>query len=107
MSTTYIVLAIAVSAAVTFALRALPFAAFRGENTMPAWLERLGQTLPSAIMAVLVVYCLKGAAADFVGAGVPQLIAVAVVAVSYKLRHNTFLSILLGTGVYMALLRFM
>ena len=107
MSTAYIILAIAVSAAVTFMLRALPFAAFRGEKTMPAWLERLGQTLPNAIMAVLVVYCLKGAAADFVGTGVPQLIAVAVVAVNYKLRHSTFLSILLGTGAYMALLRFM
>ena len=39
MSTAYIILAIAVSAAVTFMLRALPFAAFRGEKTMPAWLE--------------------------------------------------------------------
>lgn len=67
MKTGYIILAIAVSAAVTFALRALPFAAFRGDRAMPAWLERLGRTLPSAIMAVLVVYCLKGAAADFVG----------------------------------------
>ena len=78
MSTAYIILAIAVSAVVTFTLRALPFAAFRGEKTMPAWLERLGQTLPNAIMAVLVVYCLRGAAADLV-----------------------------GTGAYMALLRFM
>lgn len=105
MKTSYIVLAIAVSAAVTFALRALPFAAFRGDRDMPAWLERLGRTLPSAIMAVLVVYCLKGAAADFVGTGVPQLLAVAVVAVSYKLRHSTFLSTLLGTGAYMALIQ--
>lgn len=104
MKTGYIILAIAVSAAVTFALRALPFAAFRGDRAMPAWLERLGRTLPGAIMAVLVVYCLKGAA-DFVGTGVPQLLAVAVVAVSYKLRHSTFLSILLGTGAYMALIQ--
>ncbi len=101
----YIIAAIVVSAAVTLMLRALPFVAFRGEKTMPAWLERLGKTLPSAIMAVLVVYCVKGAAADFVGTGVPQLLAVAVVAVSYKLRHSTFLSIILGTGVYMVLLR--
>lgn len=105
MKTGCIILAIAVSAAVTFALRALPFAAFRGDRDMPAWLERLGRTLPSAIMVVLVVYCLKGAAADFVGTGVPQLLAVAVVAVSYKLRHSTFLSILLGTGAYMALIQ--
>ena len=47
----------------------------------------------------------SGAAADFVGTGVPQLLAVAVVAVSYKLRHSTFLSILLGTGAYMALIQ--
>ena len=105
MKTGYIILAIAVSAVVTFALRVLPFAAFRGERTMPAWLERLGRTLPSAIMAVLVVYCLNGAAADFTGTGVPQLLAAAVVAVSYKLRHSTFLSILLGTGAYMALIQ--
>ena len=59
----------------------------------------------SAVSPYLVVYCLKGAAADFVGTGVPQLLAVAVVAVSYKLRHSTFLSILLGTGAYMALIQ--
>jgi branched-subunit amino acid transport protein AzlD len=31
---------------------------------------------------------------------------VAVVVVSYKLRHSTFLSIILGTGAYMALVHF-
>lgn len=107
MTTEYIILAIAVSAVVTFALRALPFVAFRGENAMPTWLDRLGKTLPSAIMAVLVVYCLKSAATDFLGAGVQQLIAVAVVVISYKLRHSTFLSIFLGTAAYMVLIRIM
>ncbi len=106
MNTSYTLLAIVVSALITFALRALPFVAFRGERSMPAWLDRLGKTLPSAIMAVLIVYCLKGAASDLGGTGVRQLIAVAVVVVSYKLRHSTFLSIILGTGAYMALVHF-
>lgn len=35
------------------------------------------------------------------GTGVWQLLAVFVVAVSYKWKHNTFLSILLGTISYM------
>ena len=99
------ILTILVSAVITLGLRAFPFLVFRGNRQMPQMLKDLGNVLPAAIMAVLVVYCLKGAAADFVGTGVPQLLAVAVVAVSYKLRHSTFLSILLGTGAYMALIQ--
>ena len=99
------ILTILVSAVITLGLRAFPFLVFRGDRQMPQMLKDLGNVLPAAIMAVLVVYCLKGAAADFVGTGVPQLLAVAVVAVSYQLRHSTFLSTLLGTGAYMALIQ--
>lgn len=105
MKTGYVIAAVALSAVVTLALRALPFALFGGGRRMPAWLEDLGGKLPGAIMAVLVVYCLKSAATDFAATGAKQLIAAAIVAVSYKLRHSTFLSIILGTGVYMLLLR--
>ena len=53
MTTGGILLAVLVSAVCTFALRALPFLAFNGERNMPLWLDRLGQVLPAAIMAVL------------------------------------------------------
>lgn len=59
MSTGRFLLVVLVSFACTFFLRALPFLAFSGERKMPAWLDRLGHALPPAIMAVLVVYCLK------------------------------------------------
>ena len=59
MSTGRFLLVVLVSFACTFFLRALPFLAFSGERKMPAWLDRLGPALPPAIMAVLVVYCLK------------------------------------------------
>ena len=99
--------AIPIAAVCTFLLRALPFVAFAGERKMPLWLERLGGKLPAAIMAVLVIYCLKAARTNPLGTGIRQLIAAAVVAVSYKWRHNTLLSIFLGTAAYMLLLRFL
>ena len=101
----YVVLAIFISALITFSLRALPFLLFSGDRRMPDWLSRLGAVLPSAIMAVLIVYCLKGVKSDIIGTGNPSAIAVLVVALSFKWKHNTFLSILSGTAVYMLLLR--
>ena len=55
MSTGRFLLVVLVSFSCTFFLRALPFLAFSGERKMPAWLDRLGHALPSAIMAGLVV----------------------------------------------------
>ena len=101
----YVVLAIFIPALITFSLRALPFLLFSGDRKMPDWLSRLGAVLPSAIMAVLIVYCLTGVKPDIIGTGIPSAIAVLVVALSSKWKHNTFLSILSGTAVYMLLLR--
>ena len=97
--------AVAVSAVIVFALRAFPFAVFGKNRHMPRALVQLGQALPSAVMAVLVVYCLKDAGTDWLGVGLPKLIAVAVVAVCYKLTHKTLLTICIGTAAYMLLIR--
>ena len=107
MRSWYILLAIVMSALITFGLRALPFVLFRGGRSMPEWMQRLGQILPSAIMAVLIVYCLKGAKSNPIGIGLPGIIAVAVVVASYKRKHNTFISIIVGTAAYMIMLRCM
>ena len=92
----------AVSALITFGLRALPFLTFSGSRKMPASLERLGQALPSAIMAVLIIYCMPTGG---ISAAVPKLLAAAVVFITYKWKHQTLVSILLGTISYMMLLR--
>lgn len=105
MSTGRFLLVVLVSFACTFFLRALPFLAFSGERKMPAWLERLGHALPPAIMAVLVVYCLKGVPDEWYPGGLCQLLCVGATALVHKWKHNTFLSILAGTAVYMGLLR--
>lgn len=97
--------AVLVSAACTLFMRALPFLFFRGNKPLPAWLERLGKVLPSAIMAVLVVYCLKDAVLAPRENALPQAVGVAVVALSYRWKHNTLLSILLGTVAVMITMR--
>ena len=104
MNKNEIILAILVSAAITFALRALPFVAFRNRRKMPKKLIYLGKILPSAIMAVLIVYCLKSTVADWKGHGVPELTAAALTAISYKWKHNTLVSIALGTACNILLL---
>lgn len=103
--TGYILSAIAVSAVITYMLRGAVFVFFHGDRKLPGWLEQLGDVLPSAVMAVLVVYCLRGVRDDLTGAGIPGIIAAVITGLSYKWKHNTFFSIILGTVVYMALIR--
>lgn len=50
---------------------------------------------------------MKGAVAAPVATGIPSLVGVLVTGGTYKWRHNTLLSILLGTASYMIMLRIM
>ena len=100
----YIAAAIIISAVITFLLRAFPFLVFRGEHKLPDILDRLGKLLPSAVMAVLIIYCLKDIGDNMFGVGIPRLLAVLITGGSYKLWHNTFVSMAAGTLSYMGLL---
>ena len=95
---------IAVCVACTFLERALPFLLFGGRE-VPKIVAYLGRILPMAVMATLVVYCLRDMTFDAAGNFLPQLIAVAVVAALHLWRRNTFLSIVVGTAVYMVLVQ--
>ena len=104
MDTVHSIAIIAVTALVTIALRFLPFIIFKGKTT-PKLIVYLGKVLPYSIMAMLVVYCLKGisfAAAPF---GLPEIIAGSVVAVLHLWKRNTLLSIVVGTVLYMVLIQ--
>ncbi len=92
-------------AGITFFLRAVPFLAFSVDRKMPASLEQLGKVLPSALMAILILYCMRDVPTGGLHNAISKLVAVFVVGVSYKSKHHTFLSIVLGTAVYMILLR--
>ena len=101
-----IVLPILVAAVCTFGMRALPFLLFRRGQQMPQRLSRLGKQLPSAIMAVLIVYCMRDVPAGGVTVLLPKLIGCGVVAATYRWKHNTLLSIAAATGSYMLALQF-
>lgn len=98
-------LMVAVIALVTAALRFLPFLVFGGGRKTPAVIERLGRVLPGAIMAMLVVYCLKGTHFASADGWAPALIGVAVTAGLHVWRRNTLLSIVGGTVSYMLLVQ--
>ena len=96
---------VAVMAAVTAALRFLPFWIFRPGRAVPPLVEKLGSLLPGAVMAMLVVYCLRNISFTLPPHALPELIAAAVTVALHLWRRNTLLSILGGTVSYMALIQ--
>ena len=105
LSTGAAIAAIAVMAIVTFLTRVLPFLLFvRGESP-PKIVLYLGRVLPPAIIAMLIVYCLRGVSFATPGGWVPQLLCVAVVGALHLWKHNNLLSIFGGTILYMVLVQ--
>ena len=94
---------VAVMAVVTILLRFLPFLIFRKQT--PAYISYLGKVLPSAIIGMLVIYCLKDISLSVPPHGLPELIAVACVVGLQAWKRNSLLSILSGTLVYMVLIQ--
>ena len=93
---------IVVAAALTFLLRALPFLVFGKKRHMPEELVYLGKVLPSAIMAILIVYCMRNISIRSADSRA-MILAALVTAVTYIGKRNTFLSIIGGTACYMLL----
>ena len=104
--TVYFVLAVAVAAGVTAFERFLPFAVFSEKRKPPEILSYLGRMLPAAVMAMLVVFCLRGIGFSSPSEFMPSLIAVAVTAAVYLPSKNTLLGIICGTVCYMLLVQF-
>lgn len=102
MDSVYIYSVIGVIAIMTIIIRFLPFWVFK--NKVPKIIEYLGNVLPYSIMAMLVVYCLKGIDIFSNTHGLPEIIASLFVALIHKFKHNLLLSVISGTIVYMFLI---
>lgn len=96
---------IAVAAVCTFATRLVPFLLFGGKKGVPKTVDYLGHILPPAIMATLVVYCLKGVSLASASGWLPQALSVAAVAALHLYKRNNLISIAGGTLCYMALVQ--
>lgn len=97
--------AIAAAAAVTFALRALPFVGARWLRAHPV-VQRLGRFLPLAIMTILLLHALAGAAGSHDGGPWPEFAAAGLaIGLQWKWRHP-LPAILAATALYVLLRNF-
>ena len=87
----------------TILIRFLPFVIFK-EKT-PDFVMYLGKHLPYCAMAMLVVFCLKNVSFGSVHTFVPELIAIITTIFLQKWKHNTSLSIVVTTLIYMFLVQ--
>ena len=95
---------IAVIAMMTWLTRGLPYLLF-ARREPPAWVRYLGKALPSAIMIILVVYCLRNVAWTIAPHGAAEMLSVLAVVGMQLWRKNSLLSIFTGTMCYMILIR--
>lgn len=91
--------------AVTMLSRFLPFLIFGEKGETPAVISHLGRVLPYAVMAMLVVCCLKGLDFSAPGSFAPELLCTALVAGLHAWKRNILLSIGVGTVAYMLLVQ--
>lgn len=95
---------VAVAFICTAFVRFLPFLFFRKDKHIPDFIQYLGKVLPAAIMAVLVIYCLRNIGSGSLQSGIAQIAAVLFTAGIHLWKKNTYLSISAGTVFYMILI---
>ena len=95
-----------ITAAAVFITRVFTFALFPAGKETPAVILFLGKSLPCALMALLLIYCLKSVSPLIYPYGLPELIAIVVVAALHLWKKNNLFSIGGGTALYMLLVQF-
>ena len=101
----YSLIAIGVMCVLTMVIKFLPFVIFSGGKETPAVISYLGKVLPPAMIAMLVVYCLKGVSIAAAPHGLPELISLTIVVLLHLWKRNSLLSIIGGTACYMFLIQ--
>lgn len=99
------VITIALCVAGTMVTRFAPFLAFGGDRPTPRYVTYLGRALPSAIFAMLVVYCLRDVSFLTGTRGIPELLAIGATVGLHLWRRNMLVSIAGGTAAYMPLVQ--
>jgi len=99
------IITIAVCALATMLTRFLPFILFPAGKPTPRYIRFLGHALPGAVFSMLVVYCLKNVDILSGSHGLPELIAILIVAGLHFWKKKMLLSIAGGTIAYMLLVQ--
>ena len=96
---------ILVMGAVTLATRWLPVLIFGRNEKVPELVLYLGRVVPYTAMGLLIVYCLKDVSVWEGSHGLPEVIALAAVSISYLWKRHTIFSVVIGTVLYMVLVQ--
>lgn len=100
------IIIILVMGLVTLATRLIPVFIFgRGNKKVPDYIMYLGKVVPYTAMGLLIIYCLKDVNVAGNSHGLPEIIALAVVVISYLLKKNTIFSVVIGTAAYMVMVQ--
>lgn len=105
MTTIEIAVTIAIVALVTLVTRALPFFVFGADRPLPPYIRYLNTVLPTAVIAMLVVYCLKGTSLMSAPYGIPELISLAFLTIVHRRYKKMLVSIGGSTALYMILVQ--
>ena len=100
------IITIALLSGATLLTRFLPFIIFPKNKEVPKIITYLGKVLPSAVLALLVVYCFK----DYQSYDLPKIISTIVASLVtaglYLYRRSMLIPIAGGTIVYMLMVQF-
>lgn len=107
MTTAQQIITIAVIAAGTALTRFLPFLVFPENRRIPKFVTYLGNTLPPAMIGLLVVYCFKGVSVISAPYGLPELLSIGIIILLHIWKKNALISIGGGTVVYMLLSQYL
>lgn len=99
------VLTVAVVVAATLLTRFSAFLIFPPGKKALDFVQYLGKALPAAVMGMLVVYTFKDTIVFSYPYGVPELIALLVTVGMHLWKRNMFMSIGIGTIVYMLIVQ--
>lgn len=105
MSIIQMIITIAVIILGTVLTRFLPYLLFPAGKELPPVVQYLGKVLAPAVFGLLVIYCLRNV--EWTGGlfGLPEIIALLVVGVSFVWKKQMMLSMAAGTAVYMVLVQ--
>ncbi len=99
------IIVIAVMGLAVLATRIVPVLIFGRGERVPEFILYLGRVVPYTAMGLLIVYCLRDMPVLDAPHGLPEIISLAVVTVTYIWKRNTILSVVIGTALYMFLVQ--
>ena len=103
MTQTQQLITISCVALATMLTRFLPFILFPQNRKTPKYIKYIGDVLPPAVFAMLVVYCFKDTVVLAYPYAMPELISLVLVVSLHLWKRNMLLSIAGGTACYMLL----